>query len=548
MKSILRRILGCITAAMLMCALPVLAFATEGDGNGNGAKNPPAQTYSINLTGYSLEGYAISAYKVMSVTAEDIQSPNGKLHYYSYGNYAVTSDFESFAFDGKSKDDLVSYLFSESVNDATRARLATELSQHVKDNHTKAVNVNVTINETGATIGVSEQGYYLITITPSQTSKADICAPILVTIPAETGSDNIPVKIDTTPHVSKAIVKQTVDSEGNASTSDEKFAIAEVGSNVRFEIRTSVPVMGESYSQSGYALTIVDTWNDGLNPDLDSVNIKIGETTVYPSNTSEGDPLCTVTQREGKSSFEIVFDPSGFYSGYKDLAYTEIVITYDAEVTSGLIDQTNQTAGNEVRIYYPEKPETPDNPGDPDDKVEVKTITLQVWKCTLRPGYDKLEASNQGMGLNGAEFRLFKKEVGENGKEVIKYYQNNEGKISWVENREAATTRTSDKGGKDNKDGYLQFEGLSLDGSYWLEETKAPDTFNGLSEPQKVIMPASLEKDKYIYEEWVQNSKGIVLPGTGGVGTVIFYCVGGALVLGALVVLVARRRMASRDK
>ena len=42
----------------------------------------------------------------------------------------------------------------------------------------------------------------------------------------------------------------------------------------------------------------------------------------------------------------------------------------------------------------------------------------------------------------------------------------------------------------------------------------------------------------------VVNNSGATLPETGGMGTTIFYVVGGALVLGAAVLLVTRRRMA----
>ena len=41
----------------------------------------------------------------------------------------------------------------------------------------------------------------------------------------------------------------------------------------------------------------------------------------------------------------------------------------------------------------------------------------------------------------------------------------------------------------------------------------------------------------------VVNSKGTELPHTGGIGTTIFYILGGLLVVGAAVILVARRRV-----
>ena len=41
----------------------------------------------------------------------------------------------------------------------------------------------------------------------------------------------------------------------------------------------------------------------------------------------------------------------------------------------------------------------------------------------------------------------------------------------------------------------------------------------------------------------VENKTGTELPSTGGIGTTIFYVIGGILVLGAAVLLVTRKRM-----
>ena len=40
----------------------------------------------------------------------------------------------------------------------------------------------------------------------------------------------------------------------------------------------------------------------------------------------------------------------------------------------------------------------------------------------------------------------------------------------------------------------------------------------------------------------VNNQSGTELPSTGGIGTTIFYVIGAALVIGAIVILVAKKR------
>ena len=45
----------------------------------------------------------------------------------------------------------------------------------------------------------------------------------------------------------------------------------------------------------------------------------------------------------------------------------------------------------------------------------------------------------------------------------------------------------------------------------------------------------------------VENKAGVVLPETGGIGTTIFYILGGLLAVAAVVLLVTKKRMASAE-
>ena len=77
---------------------------------------------------------------------------------------------------------------------------------------------------------------------------------------------------------------------------------------------------------------------------------------------------------------------------------------------------------------------------------------------------------------------------------------------------------------------------------------KAPDGYNKLAEDVKVeITGATTDGDgKQTYTTVVakiNNQSGTELPSTGGIGTTIFYIVGGVLVVGAVVLLVTKKRM-----
>jgi len=117
------------------------------------------------------------------------------------------------------------------------------------------------------------------------------------------------------------------------------------------------------------------------------------------------------------------------------------------------------------------------------------------------------------------------------------------------------------------EDGKISFKDLGA-GEYILTETVTPAGFNTL-EPIKIeiefVGPDKVtdgtEKCTWtmtwndnpvppnnngIFAQDVINQSGSLLPSTGGIGTTIFYVVGGILVIGAGILLVAKKRMSNR--
>ena len=46
----------------------------------------------------------------------------------------------------------------------------------------------------------------------------------------------------------------------------------------------------------------------------------------------------------------------------------------------------------------------------------------------------------------------------------------------------------------------------------------------------------------------IENNTGLVMPETGGIGTTIFYIVGGVLAAGAVILLITKRRMSVEEE
>lgn len=121
------------------------------------------------------------------------------------------------------------------------------------------------------------------------------------------------------------------------------------------------------------------------------------------------------------------------------------------------------------------------------------------------------------------------------------------------------------------KDGKISFKDLG-EGTYTLTETVTPEGFNtldpititiGFTAPEKVsdgtekctwtmkwndgTGEKELTSDNGIFAQDVINNSGSLLPSTGGIGTTIFYVLGGILVVGACVLLVVRKRMSKAE-
>ena len=150
------------------------------------------------------------------------------------------------------------------------------------------------------------------------------------------------------------------------------------------------------------------------------------------------------------------------------------------------------------------------------------------------------------------------KEVALKDAEFILYRETSEGKeyavvangklTGWTKNEGDATKLVTPANGK------FSIAGLDA-GTYYLKETKAPAGYNLLKDPIKVVITASIDEtthagtatitynETYTGEVKVENNTGTELPSTGGMGTTIFYVLGGVLMAGAFVLLVVRKRM-----
>ena len=198
-----------------------------------------------------------------------------------------------------------------------------------------------------------------------------------------------------------------------------------------------------------------------------------------------------------------------------------VTVTYYGQVNPSAVINGDNT--NEAKLTYGT---------DGNSTCEKTTTKVFGFKVFKHAGTDTEHL------LPGAEFRLYKTVNGEN------YYAQFDAKgllTGWTTSATiAGVTMTS------NSDSALVLNGLDA-GTYYLEETKAPDGYNKLTAPVTV----TITEDGKVNETangtvYVSNNAGATLPSTGGMGTTLFYVIGGGLMVAAVVLLVTKKRMENK--
>ena len=299
---------------------------------------------------------------------------------------------------------------------------------------------------------------------------------------------------------------------------DDKESV-DVGEIVTYTITGKVP---DYTGFTTYTYLITDTMSEGLTFQK-NVKVTVGGTDVTPA--------CTITYDKDNNAnkFTVSIPVKSYTIG------AEIKVTYTAVVNENAVAKIENNAAT---LTYSNDPiDTSKTTTTPEDKETVYSAKVVINKYVKDSNNEKLA---------GAMFVLYKEVKTDDSDTTTKYYykwNDTDKKVEWTPNKADATVKTTDTNGA------AAFDGLK-DGTYYLEEVKAPAGYNLLKDPAEVVVngasanaanPSSLTVTGNI-----ENSSGAELPETGGMGTTIFYVLGSVLILAAVVLLVTRKRMSSR--
>ena len=386
-------------------------------------------------------------------------------------------------------------------------------------------------------------------------------------------------------------VDKTVQNANNTNTDFADTTTAQVGQTVNFKLTGTLPSNYDHYKS--YEYIFHDTLSKGLTLNENSIEVKAYKDGNI-NNTAAGNCV-TLTKGSSNGNYSVLTgtdvsensDESKtnctFEVKFTDLKKIEgldsksiIVVTYSATINGSAIVGSEGNK-NTVKLEYSNDPNNTGTGTTKSDEVSVFTFKLDITKVKK----DKTDTK-----LSGAKFVLstsadLKMDVTESDADLSEDVKNTLIKVTgttpnYVINDGTNTSATAqyimETATGDNL-GRLNITGLNK-GVYYLYETKAPEGYNRITEPIKIeITEATTEKAengefsvktlKYKIgngeEQTVENAKtgtisanventsGSTLPSTGGMGTKLFYTIGGILMAGAAIVLVVRKRRSDAE-
>lgn len=313
----------------------------------------------------------------------------------------------------------------------------------------------------------------------------------------------------------------------NVEDTTKKQNVAEIGTYVKFTIQITVkdkaPVNYKLVDEMTEGLTFVKNETYPLTVTVNGSALAAENYNVAETTEPRGFTLTFNNNAEGSASILKTGDV--------------VTVTYYAQINENakIADEANV---NKARVEYGTNSHT-----------EYDTTETYVWKMNIVKYTMEQETEKK---LAGATFQLSRDEA---GAQVIKLV-----KVGDTTYRLALPTET--EGVVDTittgETGELVINGLA-DGTYYLTETKAPRGYNLLREPVNVTIGhkdanGKLTETSFVADQTetdtsgvvkVENNAGAELPSTGGIGTTAFYVLGSAMALGAVILMVTKKRMAA---
>lgn len=530
MKQIKKLISIMLTIAMVF-TMSATVFAAEGE--------PTAPTtYKITISNEA-KGHTYEAYQIFKgdLAVKDEKKVLSNIDWGSGISEAGKSALDA-------ENDVVKY--AESLQDKSAEETAA-LAQEIGKYLATVAGTSTYVEAAGEAdayyvINELEPGYYLVKDQDDSLAGNDNYTTFILEVVGDASAN---VKNTGVPTPDKK-VKDKNDSLGT-TTGWQDSADHDIGDIIEYELKATLPNTVSAYDK--YQLVFEDTLSNGLTYQKGSVVVK-----------KNGDEI----NKKGYTLTEPTGNGGQLLVTFTDVKAAPVNATNGDVITVEYKAQLNENAkigaiGNENTLVL-KYSNNPNNSGEGENEPTGTTPPVTAIVFTFETVVNKVDENKRP--LMGAAFKLEKLIKGEEGTDdtwsTIKEFTVEDGKTSF------------------------DFKGLD-DGRYRLVETATPAGYNTIADVYfKITATHDEESDdpklktlevvatdengepltgENVTEFTVQmtetepktptgnistdivNQSGSTLPSTGGIGTTIFYIIGGILVVGAAILMVTKKRM-----
>ena len=499
MKKAMKKLMAALLAVAMVCAMAIPAFA---DGS--------SSTSTAAVTKYTItapkNGHTYEIYQIFTGDYDALQpSMLTNIKWGENGTGTVGAAVEQ---------NVLNALSAVASSASDKAKL------DVIENYVKLDTTPVAIVTNGSSVEVVG-GYYLIKDKDGSLSGSEPYTTYLVSV---VGHVTINPKSSAVPEFNKKL-KDTNDSTGEVSRWQDS-ADYDIGDYIPFRLQGTVSKDFDSYKTYYYAFHDVE--EKGLTFDPSSVKVFVGDeetgTKIDASNYT------VVTNPADGCTFEIVFDDLKNIPSVT--AKSIITVTYESTLNGNAVLGAQGNV-NTAKLEYSNNPRGNGTGTTPWDNVIVFTYKVVV---------NKVDQDNNP--LVGAQFTLTKKT--KNGTDVVKTMTIDSSEtqftLSGLDDGEYTLTETVTPAHY-NTISPITFT-VNADHTITWETERREDILTSLSGDKKVgEITFSVDKTAGTLTTNVINNIGTTLPGTGGIGTTIFYVIGGGLMVAAAILLITKKRM-----
>lgn len=515
MKKAMKKLMAALLAVAMVCAMAIPAFAAKGE---------PVTSSGVSLTNHDFEAYQIFSAKLDSAgRLSDVEWGNGVK-----GNELLVALQADTTLGDFSKCNTASDVAEKLATFTTEK--ATKFAAFVANGYLDTTKIAGT-----GTIDLLSAGYYLIKDVTEVDGEYDASNLTLLLV---SGPETVTPQVKTDIPTLQKKVKDKNDSAGTTTTDWQDSADYDIGDIIPYQLTAT---LGNVSNFDTYYVEFVDIMDHLTYRNITSV--KVGDKTLsagdYTSNWDSANKKLTVSIDDVKQ--------------YNATNGSTITVEYTAILDSDAILGSTGNP-NEAYLVFSNNPN-----GDGYGKTAPDKNIVFTYKVVAN------KIDQDGKDLPGAAFALYKKlPAVPNPEDGTSYIM--EGTDAYAPVKELNVGENGEVA--DKKLTTFEWTGID-DGEYMIKEIITPTGYNSI-EPMKFTVTAThdieaadpklnsltgtLESGEIAFTPNntegsltinIKNNQGTTLPGTGGIGTTIFYVLGSILVIGAAVLLITKKRMSA---